>query len=53
MKTAAEKGANGVVNMTANKRVHFHVRLSDADIEVTTWCIAETVRIVNQLERGI
>jgi hypothetical protein len=53
MKTAAEEEANGAVMMTADKRVQFQVSLSDAEIEATTWSIAEEDRVVNQLETEI
>jgi len=53
MKTAAEEEAYGAVNMTADKRVQFQVCLSDGEIEATTWSIADTDRVVNQLEREI
>jgi len=53
MKTAAEEEAYGAVNMTANKCVQFQVCLSDADIEPTTWSIADMDCIVNQLKREI
>jgi hypothetical protein len=50
MKTAAEEEVYGAVNMTADKREEFQVRLSDAETEATTWSIADTDRIVSQLE---
>jgi len=53
MKTAAGEEAYGAVNMTADKRVQFQVCLSDAEIEATTWSIADTDRVVIQLEREI
>jgi hypothetical protein len=39
--------------MTTNKRVQFQVCLSDPEIEATTWSLADTDRVVNQLEREI
>jgi len=39
--------------MTADKRVQFQVCLSDAEIEVTTWSIPDTDRVVNQHRREI
>ena len=39
--------------MTADKRVQFQISLSDAEIEATTWSIADADRVVNQLERLI
>jgi len=53
MKTAAEEEAYGAENMTADKHVQFQVCLSDAWIEATTWSIADTDCIVNQLEGEI
>jgi len=53
MKTAAEEEAYGVVYMTTIKRVQFQVGLSDAEIEATTWSIADMDHVVNQLERKI
>jgi len=50
MNTTAEYEAYGAENMTANKRVQFQVRLSDAEIEATTRRIADTHNVVNQLE---
>jgi len=53
MKTAAEEGVYKPVNMTADKCVEFQVRLSDVETEATTWSMADTDRIVSQLEREI
>jgi hypothetical protein len=53
MKTAAEEEVYGAVNMTANKHLEFQVRLSHAGTEATTWNMADTDRIVSQLESGI
>jgi len=53
MKTTAEEEAYRAVNMTANKSVQFQVCQSDAEIEATTGSIADTNRVVNQLEREI
>jgi hypothetical protein len=44
------KEAYGAVNMITDNRVQFQVCLSDAEIKYTTWCIADTDHIVNQLE---
>jgi len=52
-KTTADEEASGAVNMTADKRVQFQVCLSNAEIEATTWCIADMDRVVNQLVREI
>ena len=53
MQTAAEEEVYGVANMTANMSVEFHVCLSDAETEATTWSIADTDPVWNQLEREI
>jgi hypothetical protein len=53
MKTAGEEEVYGAANMTADKRVEFLVRLSDAETEATSWSIADMDRIGNQLERVI
>jgi hypothetical protein len=53
MKTAAEEEVYGAVNIAADKRVEFQVRLSDAETEATTWSIVDMDRIVRQLEREI
>jgi hypothetical protein len=53
MKTAAEEVAYWAENMTANQRLQFQVCLSDAEIEATTWSIADTDRAVNQLKRDL
>jgi len=53
MKTAAEEESYEAVNMITDKRVQFQVCLSDAEIAATTWTIADTDRVVNQLERVI
>jgi len=37
--------------MTANKRLQFQIRLSDAKTEAMTWTLADTERVTNQLER--
>ena len=53
MKAAAEDEAYGAANMTADKRLHVQIRLSDAETEATTWSLADTERVTNQLEREI
>jgi len=37
--------------MTTDKRLQFQIRLSDAEAEATTWSLAGTARVTNQLER--
>jgi hypothetical protein len=39
--------------MTANKRLQFRLRLSDAETEATTWSLPDTERVTIQLEREI
>ena len=51
METAAEGEAYGAVHMTANNRVQCQISISDAGTEAATWSIADTDRIVNQLQR--
>jgi len=53
MKTNAEEEACGAINLIANKRGQFQICLPDAEIEATTWSIADTDRVVNQLKRAI
>ena len=53
MKTAADEEAYGADTMTTNKHVQFQVCLSDAEIEATTWSVADMDRVVNQLKREI
>jgi len=53
MKAAAEDKAYCAANMTTNKRLQFQIRLSDAETEATTWSLADTERVTNQLEREI
>jgi len=53
MKTAAEEEVYGAANITADKRVEFQVRQSDAETEATSWSIADTDPIGNQLEKEI
>jgi len=53
MKTATEDDAFRAADMTANKQLQFQFRLSDAEIEVMTWIMADTERVTNQLQREI
>jgi hypothetical protein len=53
MKTPAEDEVYGAANMTADKRLQFQIRLSDAETEATTWSLADTERVIIQLEREI
>jgi len=53
MKTASEEEAYWAVNMITDKHVQFQVCLSNAEIEATTWSIANTDRVMNQLKREI
>jgi len=51
MKTAANDKAYEMANMSSNKRLQFQVRLSDAETEATTWSLADTEQVTNQLDR--
>jgi len=53
MKTATEDDAYGAANMTADKRLQFQNRLSDAETEATTWSLADSEHVTIQLEREI
>ena len=50
MKSAAEDEAYRPANMTTGKRLHFQVRLSDAETEATTGSLAVTEPVTNQPE---
>jgi hypothetical protein len=39
--------------MTANKRLQFQIFLFDAVREATTWSLADTERVTNQLQRDM
>jgi hypothetical protein len=45
--TTAEDEACGAANMTADKRLQFQNRLSNAETEATTWSSADTQRVTN------
>jgi len=51
MKAAATDKANRAANMTTDKWLQFQISLSDAETEATTWSLAATERVTNQLER--
>ena len=53
MKGASEDEAYGAAIMTANKRLQCQIPLSDAETEATTWSLADTEWVTNQLEREI
>ena len=53
MKTAAKDKAYRAANKTTDNRLHFQIRISDAEREATTWSLADTEHITNQLEREI
>jgi hypothetical protein len=53
MRDTTENDAYGVASTSANKRLQFQIRLSDAEREVTTWRLADTEQVTNQLEREI
>jgi len=52
-KAAAEDKADGAANMTADERLQFHIRLSDAETEATSWSLADSERVTKQLDREI
>jgi hypothetical protein len=53
MKTGAEDVANRAANMTSDKRLQLHVRLSDAETYAMTRSLADTDWVTTQLEREI
>jgi len=53
IKTAAEDEIYGAANMTADKRLQFQIRLSNAETDATTWSLADTECVTTQLEREI
>jgi len=53
METAAEDDAYRVAKMTADMQLQFQNCLSNADTEATTWSLADTAHVTNQLEREI
>jgi hypothetical protein len=52
-KAASEDEAYGAAIMTADKRLQFQNRLSDAETEAMSWSLADSERVTNQLEREI
>jgi hypothetical protein len=48
-KATAKDEAYGAANVTANEQLQFQIRLSDAEIEATTWSLADTEQVTNQL----
>jgi len=50
---AAEDEAYVAANMTTNKPLQCQIRLSHAETEATTWSLADTARVTNQLEGEI
>ena len=53
MQAGAKDKAYGAANMTANMPLQFQIHPSDADIEATTWSLADMERVTNQVEREI
>jgi hypothetical protein len=51
VKATAEDEVYGGGNMTPDRRLRFQIRLSYAETEATTWSMADTERVTNQLER--
>ena len=52
-KPATEYEAYGAANMTADKRLQFHICLSIAQTEATSCSLADSDCVTNQLEREI
>jgi hypothetical protein len=50
---AAEDEVDGAANRTADKRLQFRIRLSDAETEATTWSLGDIECMTKQLERVI
>jgi hypothetical protein len=42
-----------VANITTDKRLQVPIGLSDAETEATTWSLADTEQVTNQLGREI
>jgi hypothetical protein len=53
MKTAAEDEVYRAANMTADKRLRFHIRRFNAETEATTWRVGSMERVTIQLGREI
>jgi len=53
MTTTPEQEVNGTANMTTDRHAEFQVRLSKAETEVNTWCIADMDHVLNELETEI
>ena len=51
--TAAEDETEGAANLTADKQLQFQIRLSESETEATTWILADTECVTNQLDREI
>jgi hypothetical protein len=51
--TPAEDEAYGAADLTADKRLPFRIRLSDAETEATTWSLADKEHASLQREREI
>jgi hypothetical protein len=53
MKTATKDKAYGAANMTADEQLPFQICLSEAESDATTWSLADTEPVTNQMEREI
>jgi hypothetical protein len=48
-KATTEDEAYGAANVTTNEQLQFQIPLSDAETEATTWSLADTEQVTNQL----
>jgi hypothetical protein len=53
MNTAAQDEVNRVANMTADKRLRFHIRRFNTETEATTWSVGSMERVTIHLGREI
>ena len=53
MTTAADAEAYGAAHRTADKGLLFHLCLCNAEVEATTWRLADTECVAKQVEREI
>jgi hypothetical protein len=53
IKTSAEDEAYGVANVTPNKHVQPQISLYVVETEATTWSLADTERVTDQVQREI
>jgi len=53
IKTVTDDKAYRMANMSTDKRLQFQIHWSDAETAATTWSLADTEHVSNQLERAI